>query len=124
MKSITWLVDKNRLSPFKKVQVRFVASDRRVASDHDGETIRKRLSEGSFNVAGGKSRRNNKKKYYSYTAPPGGDFRTNILLAAPPYNNLSQKFQPPPFQRYIIYGWRQSILISINRISLNTTTQL
>jgi hypothetical protein len=27
------LVDKNRLSPVKKVQVRFVASDRRVACD-------------------------------------------------------------------------------------------
>ena len=27
-------VDKNRLSPVKKVQVRFVASDRRVACDH------------------------------------------------------------------------------------------
>ena len=34
MESITWLVDKNRLSPVKKVQVRFVASDRRVVCDH------------------------------------------------------------------------------------------
>ena len=34
MESITWLVDRNRLSPVKKVQVRFVASDRRVVCDH------------------------------------------------------------------------------------------
>jgi hypothetical protein len=33
MESITWLVDKNRLSSVKKVQVRFVASDRRVVCD-------------------------------------------------------------------------------------------
>jgi hypothetical protein len=34
MESITWLVDKNRLSPVEKVQVRLVAKDQRVVCDH------------------------------------------------------------------------------------------
>ena len=36
MESITWLVNKNRLSPVEKAPVRFVAKDRRVVCDHVG----------------------------------------------------------------------------------------